>query len=244
MPPFCREEFLSNMQHGPPNTDLWDMLADVTFWVKDHCGRFVWINDTFAKQAQMNREQVIGKRDIDCFPGELANIYMHDDAEIIAGGPPIKNKPELVISLDGGIEWRQTSKFPVRNKKGEVFGTTGISRQMAKNIPLPPEYATIAKIITFAQKNLANKVMVKDLAERMHISISTLERYIHAHFGITPNALLRKIKFNRAVYLLSTSTLNIGEIAAECGYESESSFSRAFRHRTNKTPGEYRQEQR
>jgi AraC-like DNA-binding protein len=241
---FNAEAFLEKMHPGFHGLELWNVLPDVSFWIKDHLGRFVWINDTLAGQAQLSRSEVVGKRDADCFPNELASIYMHDDAEIVATGKPMLNKPELVMTPVGGVEWRQTTKIPVLNKNGEVFGTSGISRKMARDIPLPPEYAALVKIISHASENLSKGVKIRDLARSVHLSISTLERYIRAHLRIAPNELLRKIKMNRAYQLLSNSTLNISEIAVECGYESVSSFSRAFRHYSGMTPGAYREKNR
>lgn len=238
---FSAETFTKNMLSGPPSIELWDMLSDVAFWIKDHRSRFVWINDTLAKQAQLPKSEVIGKCDVDCFHSELAHNYMMDDYAIVAGGGPILNKPELVMTPEGGVEWRQTTKYPVLNKEGKPFGSKGISRKMESDVPLPQEYAALGHIITHASENLAKRVTVQDLAKEAHLSVSTLERYFQAHLRISPNELLRKIKMNRAFLLLTSSALNVSEIAGECGYESLSSFSRAFRRYIGMTPLEYRQ---
>ncbi len=234
------ETFEGNMLHGRPCIDLWNMMPDVAFWVKDGGGRFIWVNDTLCNQAQLSRADLIGKRDVDCFPNELANNYMHDDAVILEGGAPILNKLELVMTPEGCVEWRQTTKYPVLNKENDVLGTQGISRKMESDVPLPQEYAALGHIIEHASENLAKKVTVKDLAREAHLSVSTLERYFRSHFRLSPNELLRKVRMNRAYLLLSSSALNVSEIAGECGYESLSSFSRAFRLYSGKTPVEYR----
>ncbi len=223
-----------------PHVELWDLLGDVIAWVKDCDGRFLWVNEAFAKQARIPLAEIVGKRDADCFPGELASVYMQDDVQVVADGTPIKNKPELVITLEGGVEWRQTSKFPVRNAKGRRVGTMGMSRKMAAGIPLPTEHAILGRIIEWAQKNVARGVKVSDMAREAHVSLSTLERYIGAHLGVSPLELLRKIKMDRACRLLSESSLNVSEIASQCGYESVSSFARAFRTREGMSPGAYR----
>jgi AraC-like DNA-binding protein len=237
------QAFLDQVRMDPQALVLWNALSDILFWIKDRNGRFVWINDYLASQTQLPKSEVIGKTDVDCFPNELASIYMHDDAEILEKGTSIINKPELVMTPEGGVEWRQTTKSPIHSKAGSIVGTTGVSRKLAEGIPLPPEYATLAKMIGYITDNLSKRILIRDLARTTHLSISTLERYIHSHLRISPITLLRKIRMNRACQLLSNSTLNISEIATECGYESLSSFSRAFRRQHGMTPGDYRARQ-
>lgn len=237
-------EFLSQMRPDPVVSELWDMLPDVVFWVKDEEGRFVIINQALADQAQRPKSRIIGKRDVDCFPNELASNYMHDDDRVLKQGKPIRNKPELVLTPEGIVEWRQTTKFPVYSHDDRIIGTAGISRKMAGDVPLPQEYAALNRIVNRVSKDLSAKISVKEMAEESHFSISTLERYFHSHFGLSPNEFLLKIKINRAAQLLSTSTLNISEIASECGYENVSSFSRAFRRHMGTTPGTYRKKHR
>jgi transcriptional regulator GlxA family with amidase domain len=70
--------------------------------------------------------------------------------------------------------------------------------------------------------------------------MSTLERTIRRHLGITPQQLLQRMRMNRARHLLTASNLKVGEIALACGYESFSAFSRAFRQTFGCVPGSLR----
>lgn len=237
-------DFLDRMRPDPVVSELWDMLPNVVFWVKDSDGRFLVINQALADQAQRPKSMILGKRDVDCFPNELATNYMHDDDRVLKQGIPIRNKPELVLTPEGVVEWRQTTKLPVFSHDGTIIGTAGISRKMAAEIPLPHEYAALTHIVNRISKRLSQKITVKEMADESHFSISTLERYFHAHLGLSPNEFLLKIKVNRAAQLLSNSTLNISEIATECGYDNVSSFSRAFRRQKGETPGAYRKRHR
>ncbi|MFP4069745.1 MAG: helix-turn-helix domain-containing protein [Opitutales bacterium] len=216
--------------------DLWDLLDDVAFWVKDREGRFVWVNLTLAEQARATREAVIGTRDSDWFFNELASVYMADDAALVAGGAPLRNKPELVMDPDGGVGWYVTSKFPLV-ERGRIAGTYGMSRPMEAGASLPAEYADLSGIVSHARARLADGMSVEALAKEAHMSLSTLERTVRRHLRITPRELLRRIRMNRARHLLTTSALQVGEIALACGYESFSSFSRAFRQTYGCAPG-------
>lgn len=216
---------------------LWDLLDDISYWVKDLEGRFVWVNLTLARQAQAPREAILGTLDSDWFFNELASVYMRDDASLLKEQKPIMNKPELVMSADGEVVWHATSKFPHFDGRGCLAGTYGMSRPMESMGALPPEYADLSSVVSFARRNIAQGVTVEALAKEAHMSLSTLERAVRRHLRITPQDLLQRIRMNRARHLLTTSTLKVGEIALECGYESFSAFSRAFRKAYGCAPG-------
>lgn len=219
---------------------LWDLFDDVVFWVKDVEGRFVWCNLALAEYARMSREQVLGTLDSDLYFNELAVVYMEDDASLIQGGAPIINKPELVMAAAGIVGWNMTSKYPVYSAEGEVIGTYGMSRPVDQPDDLPAEYADLADLVTYARAEIRTGITVEDLAVRAGFSRSSLERYIRSHLRITPRELLQRIRTNQARHLLQVSTLKIGEIALECGYESFSAFSRAFRQTFGCSPGQFR----
>jgi PAS domain S-box-containing protein len=219
---------------------LWDQLDDIAFWVKDLEGRFVWVNRTLAEQAQATREAVIGTRDSDWFLNELASVYMHDDSKLLKERRPILNKPELVMSPDGAVIWYATSKYPYYDTKGRLAGTCGMSRPMEAVGELPAEYSDLSSIVSYARHHIAKGVTVEALAQSAHVSMSTLERTIRRHLGITPQQLLQRMRMNRARHLLTASNLKVGEIALACGYESFSAFSRAFRQTFGCVPGSLR----
>ena len=219
---------------------LWDLLDDVSFWVKDLDGRFVWVNRNLAEQAQASREEIVGTRDIDWFFNELAYVYMEDDVTVVESQQAILNKPELVMSSAGEVIWHTTSKFPHYDVDGQILGTYGISQPMEALGDLPAEYVDLSLIVSYAREQLTSGVTVTALAKRANMSLSTLERTVARHLKVTPLKLLQRIRMHRARLLLTTSSLKVGEIALECGYESFSSFSRAFRKAYGCAPGTLR----
>ena len=219
---------------------LWDLLDDVAFWVKDLEGRFVWVNLTLAEQAQAERESIIGTFDSDWFFNELAAVYMNDDARVATENRPILNKPELVMSPDGGVVWYATSKFPYADSSGRVVGTYGMSRPMEAVGGLSAEYSDLSLIVSYAREHMASGVSVESMTQAAHMSLSTLERTVQKHLQITPMHLLQRIRMHRARHLLTSSNLKVGEIALECGYESFSAFSRAFKKAYGHSPGAMR----
>ena len=220
---------------------LFNDLPDTLFWIKDADLRIIALNDAFAERVNMAKEQILGKTDADLYFPELARVFMADDRHVLASGSAIHRKFELLANRFGAVEWRSTTKLPLRNATGAVVATTGISRPLDMlGEPLPSPYAAFARIVDFARDNLANEVDVARIAEYAGMSVATLARRFREHMRLSPGEFLAQLRISRACQLLADSPLNITEIALDCGYDSHSAFSRAFRRQMKMSPKSYR----
>jgi AraC-like DNA-binding protein len=70
----------------------------------------------------------------------------------------------------------------------------------------------------------------------MHIDRTALFRRVKAQYGQSPSELLREARLKRAFELLSSRVGNVTEVAYAVGFESMSSFARAFRQRFGVAP--------
>ena len=59
-------------------------------------------------------------------------------------------------------------------------------------------------------------------------------------FGQSPMVILRDLRMRQAAIDLTTTTMSIDVVAQDAGYESRSSFVRAFRKAYNRDPSDYR----
>lgn len=78
-----------------------------------------------------------------------------------------------------------------------------------------------------------------EMAERCGMNSRTLQRAFTDE-GTSYRRLTERIVFRRAVHLLDNHRLSVKEIAAELGYNSASSFIRAFHRIAGTTPTAYR----
>ncbi|WP_137937412.1 AraC family transcriptional regulator [Chitinivorax sp. B] len=78
-----------------------------------------------------------------------------------------------------------------------------------------------------------------ELAARMNCSEATLRRKL-AHFGASVRDILENVRMGQGLALLQTSSHDVAEIAAQCGYQSASRFSIRFRERYGLSPSELR----
>jgi len=90
------------------------------------------------------------------------------------------------------------------------------------------------------EEDASNAVSVTDLARQQGISVRHFSRLFRASTGQTVSEYAANIRLERAKSLLANSESLIKEIAFQCGFQSASSFSSAFRRATRLTPQQYR----
>lgn len=90
--------------------------------------------------------------------------------------------------------------------------------------------------------HIYEKVDMKELADRYHISLSQLTRQFHKEYGSSPYQYFLELKLATACSLLLNTGLMIREISDKLGFADEHYFSNLFKKKTGKTPGAYRRE--
>lgn len=77
------------------------------------------------------------------------------------------------------------------------------------------------------------------LASMLHTDRTTLFRRVKSRLGMSPSELLRDARLRRARDLLEAGAGNVTEVACAVGFESQSSFARAFRLRYDESPSAF-----
>lgn len=78
------------------------------------------------------------------------------------------------------------------------------------------------------------------LAREAHVSRSVLAQRFSELLGMPPMQYLKRWRLASAARMLNGERANIGQIAQAVGYESEASFSRAFKSEFGMPPGSWR----
>jgi AraC family transcriptional activator of mtrCDE len=81
---------------------------------------------------------------------------------------------------------------------------------------------------------------VQSLAHSAGLSRSAFMARFSDIFGQSPMVILRDLRMRQAAIDLKTTTMSIDVVALNAGYESRSSFVRAFRKAYNQDPSDYR----
>ncbi len=97
-------------------------------WLKDTAGRFVAVNEPFARAYGTSPDELIDKTDLDIRPPEVAEGYRADDTEVMRSRQ--KKTVEELVADHGAEKWFETFKAPLFDLTGKVMGTTGFARDI------------------------------------------------------------------------------------------------------------------
>src|SRR6516165_7797048 len=81
---------------------------------------------------------------------------------------------------------------------------------------------------------------VQSLSHAVGLNRSAFMARFSAAFGEPPMSLLRRVRMRHAADLLAANALSIDQVALNVGFQSRSSFTRAFRGYYGSDPSEYR----
>jgi transcriptional regulator GlxA family with amidase domain len=92
----------------------------------------------------------------------------------------------------------------------------------------------------YIEKNIAEKIMVEDLAVMFAIGRRHFERRFKKATNNTPGEYIQRVKIECAKKLLESSAKNVSEVMYEVGYNDLKAFRVVFKKLTGLSPVEYR----
>lgn len=81
---------------------------------------------------------------------------------------------------------------------------------------------------------------LKKMADYFKVGERTLDRWFKKHLNLSPFQYVVAMRMQYALQLLGSNSMQIREVAEECGYRNTSFFIAEFKKYFHKTPGEYR----
>ena len=99
-------------------------------WLKDTKGRFLEVNEPFAKSCGRSRDDLLGRTDFDVWSRELAQKYFDDDQKVMELDKKVH--VEEPITEVTGTRWFETYKMPIYDKDHNILGTTGLSADITQ----------------------------------------------------------------------------------------------------------------
>jgi transcriptional regulator GlxA family with amidase domain len=100
----------------------------------------------------------------------------------------------------------------------------------------------VRKAMLLIERHLADPLPAEFIAQHVNVSVRHLERLFQAELGMSPLAFAFELRLNNALQLLVSTNNSIIDIALQCGFLSNSHFSRCFRVQYGKTPSQVRDE--
>lgn len=112
---------------------------------------------------------------------------------------------------------------------------------MVKDTVLKEDYVDcVNSVIDYIEESLSAQVTISDLCAETFYSPVHLQRIFLHTVGETIGQYLKGRRLSEAADRLATTSMPILGIALQFGYDSQESFTRAFRSKYFITPGKYR----
>jgi AraC-like DNA-binding protein len=97
------------------------------------------------------------------------------------------------------------------------------------------------RLAAHVDAHLAGKIVIKDLAALLDISVGHFCRAFKRTFGMPARIWIRHRRIELARVLMLTTGASLSEIALRCGMSDQSHFTRSFRRIVGETPASWRQ---
>lgn len=149
----------------------------------------------------------------------------------------ISNLKYLKYTLENAMNYAKNNPKIARSIFHSIFPLLNTNER--EKLYRCDEIATTAK--KFIDNNYQRKISMEDVAKSVCVSEKYLCAKFKQYFSIPPQQYLQSVRMKNAKILLKNTNLKIKEISDSAGYESQLSFSSAFKKYIGTSPSDYRE---
>ena len=196
-------------------------------------------NDYVAKQVMAAIEMA----GMAC-PRDCAVVGVDDDELICETYLPTISSIAIDFSMAGRFAvdlLAEVIAHPRTKSKIRLFGPTALRRRQSTRLVNSNDWRII-RAVERIRTDACCGLKARDVIASTGLSRRLVERRFLEATGHTILDEIADVRFAQACQLLRDPTIPIGEIAALCGWESDSYLKRVFKARTGKTPRQWRRE--
>ena len=149
-----------------------ESVKDLIFY-KDLDFSYIGCNQSFARFFGREVEEFIGHNDFELYPLEYASLFREMDT-LMLEGMRVRTNEEWVKNSDGEDTLLLTTKAPLINSQGEVFGLVGISRDITEEYNLKQEIKSQQALLIQQSRNAAMGEMIGNIAHQWRQPLNAL----------------------------------------------------------------------
>jgi transcriptional regulator GlxA family with amidase domain len=98
--------------------------------------------------------------------------------------------------------------------------------------------------LSYLQSHYKEALSIEQAAEICHLSKCYFIKVFKAYTGQTPYDYLLQLRLHQAQRLLVETSLSVGDIAQETGFNDDKNFIACFKNKIGQTPLQYRKQNR
>jgi PAS domain S-box-containing protein len=153
-------------------------------FIKDLEGRFLAVNTKFEQAFSLPRSQVLGRRDQDVLPSELALQTRASDLAVLAEGRPIQR--EKTLALPGGPREFLSTRFPLNDASGKPYALCGVYTDITERVAAEREVQRSHRRFTALLESAPDATLITDGSGTIVMANPQVRRL----FGRTPGELV------------------------------------------------------
>ena len=134
-------------------------------YVKGIDGRYEFINRKFEELFHIERKDIIGKTDLDIFPGPMAEAFRENDTLVATTGKVLKI--EEIAPQDDGPHTYFSVKFPIFDIHGQVRFVAGISTDITDFVRTKQQAESLGRRLALLLDSVADGVIGLDRDGRL-----------------------------------------------------------------------------
>ncbi len=167
---------------------------------KDRESRFIRFSKSMLKLFGLKDDsELLGKTDFDLFAEEHARPAFNDEQKIIATGEAIIDFEEKEVMEDGRVNFVNTSKLPLKNEKGEIIGTFGISKDISRIKNMETQAKEITESVEKNRKlliDILNKIPAKIFLKDENGAFVVVNEAVSSIYNKSPEQIIGTTDFD------------------------------------------------
>jgi PAS domain S-box-containing protein len=123
-------------------------------YFKDRQSRFIAVSKSLVRYlGRTNAADIIGRTDFAFFETSHAQQAFDDEQRVLRTGQPLLGKLECETPPSGETTWLVTNKVPLKDERGAVIGTFGMSKDVTKTRQMEGELEKAHKELVDASRS-------------------------------------------------------------------------------------------
>lgn len=152
--------------------------------------------------------------------------------------------PESLSDLPGAFS-RLRRALELPDRRSQLLAATlvaqliGIALEATAHGPRQHATSVISALLDSATLPLS----ITERAADLGLTTDTLRAAVREASGLSPHEFIIQARISRAQHLLADTSVEVGVIATQVGYDDPAYFSRLFRHRVGMSPIQFRRQE-